>query len=97
MQVEKIVLEKSAKSLLKKSADCLDLAQGQQKLADKTHELSAEQRKNADQQHELAAKQDSNANKLDENAKKLESMGRALEANAIETMGDTMVVRRGRE
>jgi hypothetical protein len=92
MRIEKIILQKSARSLLEKSADCLDLAQGQQNLADKTHELSAEQRKNADQQHALAAKQDSTANKLDENAKKLDTMGRALEASAIETMGDTMVV-----
>jgi hypothetical protein len=51
MRIEKIILQKSARSLLEKSADCLDLAQGQQNLADKTHELSAEQRKNADQQH----------------------------------------------
>jgi hypothetical protein len=86
----KVVLEKSAQSLLRKSIDCLDLAQSQQNLANKTHELSAEQRENADRQHELAAKQDSTANKLDENAKKLETMGHALEASAMETMGDTM-------
>jgi hypothetical protein len=95
MQIEKIVLEKSAHSLLEKSVDCFDLAKSQQTLADKTHELSAEQHKNADLQHELAAKQDTDANKLDANAQKFETMGRALEANAIETMGDTGVVQRG--
>jgi hypothetical protein len=97
MRIEKGILEKAAQTLLKDSADCLDLAKGQQNLADKTHALSSEQRKNAELQHEFAAKLDSNANKLDVSAEKLGTVGRELEANAIETMGDTMIVQRGRE
>jgi hypothetical protein len=95
MRIEKIVLEKSAYSLLEKSVDCFDQAKSQQDLADKTRELSAEQHKNADLQHKLAVEQAKEADKLEANAKKVETMGRSLEASAIETMGDTTVVQRG--
>jgi hypothetical protein len=96
MPMNKIILQKAATTLLKDSADCLEIANSQQNLADKTRALSKEQRKNADLQHELAAKLDLNAGKLDTNAKKLGTVSRELEANAIETLGDTMVVQPGR-
>ena len=96
MQIEKIVLEKSAETLLEKAADCFDLADTQQALADKQHEIAAIQHENADQQHELAAKQHVSANKLEANADKLDAMGHALEASAVEIKGDTVVVQRGR-
>jgi|SRR5579863_3279409 len=97
MQIEKIVLKKSAEALLEKAADCFDLAKVQQNLADKQHESASIQHENADQQHEIAAEQDSNADKLDVNADKLDSLGHALEADAVEIMGDTEVVQRGQK
>jgi hypothetical protein len=96
MQIEKIALEKAARALLKKAADCLEVANSQKSLANNAHEIAAGQRKNADQQHDLAAKQDVNATKLDSNAKKLKTLGHALEADAAETQGDTLVTQRGR-
>ena len=44
---DKIILQKAAKTLLKDSADCLEIANSQQDLADKTRALSKEQRKNS--------------------------------------------------
>jgi diguanylate cyclase (GGDEF)-like protein len=103
MQIEKIVLEKSAEALLEKAEDCFDLAKSEQTLADKHHEVAATQHENADQQHELAAEQNSNADnleavavKLEAHADKLDTMGHALEAKAVEIKGDTLVVQRGR-
>jgi len=96
MQIEKMVLKKSAETLLEKAGDCFELAKVQQDLADKQHESAAIQHENADQQHEIAAEQDSNADKLDVNADKLDSLGHALEADAAEIMGNTEVVQRGK-
>lgn len=103
MEIGKAILAKSIETLMEKAADCFDLAKTQQDMADKQHELAAAQHDNVDQQHELAAKQsitaekiDANADKLEAAASKLNTMGQALEASAVETLGDTMVVQRGR-
>jgi hypothetical protein len=90
MQVEKLVLEKSAETLLEKAEECFDVAKSQQILADKQHQIAKTQRENADQQHALAVKQDSNADKL-------ATVGYALEASAVEIKGDTLVVQRGQK
>ena len=110
MRIEKIVLEKSANTLLEKAEDCFSLAVSQQGLADKQHEIAAAQHENADQQHENAVQQhnadkldvnadklDTNAIKLDANVDRLNTMGRALLAGAVEIKGDTLVVQRGRK
>ena len=55
MQIEKIVLEKSADTLLKKAEVCFDLAKSEQSLADKDHEIAALEHDNAERHHELAA------------------------------------------
>jgi formylmethanofuran dehydrogenase subunit C len=111
MRIEKIVLEKSANTLLERAEDCFSLAASQQGLADKQHEIAAAQHENADQQHENAVRQHSDADKLDDNADKLDTnaiklgaivdrlntMGRALMAGAVEIKGDTLIVQRGRK
>jgi len=103
MQIEKIVLEKSARIVLEKAEDCFVLAKCEQSLADQGGEIAAKQHENADLHRELAVEQNGNADKLEAHADKLEAhadkldaMGHALEAKAIEIMGDTAVVQRGR-
>jgi hypothetical protein len=97
MQIEKIALEKSAEVLFGKATDCLNLAKAQHDLAEKQHEGAAMQKENADKQMAIADQQHRDAEKLDAKADKLDALGRALEDSAAETMGDTMVVQRGRE
>jgi hypothetical protein len=55
MQIEKIVLEKSGRTLLEKAEDCFVLAKCEQSLADKDGEIAAIQHENADLHRELAA------------------------------------------
>jgi hypothetical protein len=57
MQIEKIVLEKAADTLLEKAEDCFDLAKTQYHLAEKQHEGAAMQKENADKQIAIAAQQ----------------------------------------
>ena len=95
MQIEKIVLEKSAATLLEKSEDCFDLAKTHHELAETMHEIAAQQIDNAEKQKAIAAQQNINADKVDEKAEKLVAFGTALEADALQVMGDTIVVQRG--
>jgi hypothetical protein len=54
------------------------------------------QKENADKQIAIADQQHCDAEKLDAKADKLDALGRALEETAAKTMGDTVVVQRGR-
>lgn len=81
MHSEKALMEKSANKLIQKAADCFDLAETQQHVADK--------------QHEIAGRQHCSADELEKSAQKLEALGHALEADAAEIQGNTEVVARG--
>ena len=97
MQIEKIVLEKSAEALLEQAEDCFDLAKTQHKLAEHQHDIAMLQQQNADKQQGIAARQHCDADQLATKADKLVALGHALEANAVEIKGDTMLVQRDRE
>jgi hypothetical protein len=81
MHPEKALMESSASKLMKKAADCFELAETQQQVAERQHEI-------ADRQH-------SGADDLETSAPKLEALGHALEADAAEIQGNTQVVARG--
>jgi hypothetical protein len=81
MHSEKALMDKSADKLIKKAADCFDLAETQHHVADK--------------QHETAGRQHCSADELETSADKLEALGHALEADAAEIKGNTEVVARG--
>jgi hypothetical protein len=95
MQIEKIVLERSAVTLLDKSEDCFDLAKAHHELAEMMHQVAAQQIDNAEKQKVIAAQQHINAAKVDAKAETLGALGSALEADALQVMGDTIVVQRG--
>jgi hypothetical protein len=97
MRIEKIVLEKSAETLLEKAEDCFDFAKTQHDQAEKLHEGVTMQKENAAKQIAIADQQHCEAEKLEAKADKLDAMGRALEAHAVEIKGDTLVVQRGRD
>jgi hypothetical protein len=78
MHSEKAAMEKAADKLIKKAADCFDVAETQLHVADK--------------QHEIASKQHCSADELETSAHKLEALGHALEADAAEIKGNTKVV-----
>jgi hypothetical protein len=77
MQSEKARMDKSAGKLLKKAAECFDLAETQQHVADK--------------QHEVASRQHCSADELEKSAHRLEALGHALEADAVEIKGNSEV------
>jgi hypothetical protein len=81
MRPEKELMDKSAGKLIKKAAECFDIAETQQHVADK--------------QHESASRQHCSADELEKSAHKLEAIGHALEADASEMKGNTQVVARG--
>jgi hypothetical protein len=81
MHSEKALMDKSVDKILRNAADCFDLAETQQHVADK--------------QHEVASRQHCSADELETSANKLEALGHALEADAAEIKGDTEVVTRG--
>jgi hypothetical protein len=76
----KAQMDKSADKLIKKAADCFDVAETQLHVAR--------------QQHEIAGKQHCGADELEASAHKLEALGHALEADAVEIKGNTEVVAR---
>jgi len=78
-----------ATALSAKADVCLDLAQAEHTLAEKLHEGAARQQDIAGQQHV-------NADKLDCKADKLKNLGNSLEDAAVEIVGETQVVQRGR-
>jgi hypothetical protein len=81
MHSAKDLMDKSANKLLKKAADCFDLAETQHHVADK--------------QHKVASAQHCGADELETSANKLEALGHALEADAAEIKGNGEVVARG--
>jgi len=81
MPSEKARMDRAADKLIKKAADCFDVAETQLHVADK--------------QHEIAGKQHCSADELETSAHKLEALGRALEADAAEIKGSAEVVARG--
>jgi hypothetical protein len=81
MRSEKAHMDKAADKLIKKAADCFDVAETQLHVAN--------------QQHELASKQHCSADELETSAHKLEALGHALEADAAEIKGNTEVVAPG--
>jgi len=78
-----------AAALSAKADVCLDLAKAEHTLAEKLHEVAARQQAIAGQQHV-------NADKLNCKADKLVDLGHALEDTAVEIVGETEVVQRGR-
>jgi hypothetical protein len=77
MHSEKALMHKAADRLIKKAADCFDIAEAQHYVAEK--------------QHESASRQHCNADALEANANKLDGIGHALEADAAEIYGSTKV------
>src|ERR1700722_16728577 len=73
MHSEKVLMHKAADKLIKKAADCFDVAEAQHHVAEK--------------QHEIASRQHCSADALEANANKLDGIGRALEADAAEIYG----------
>jgi len=73
----KAQMDKSADKLIKKAADCFDVAETQLHVAR--------------QQHEIAGKQHCSADELEASAHKLEALGHALEADAVEIKGTQVV------
>jgi hypothetical protein len=78
MHSEKALMDKAADKLIKKAADCFDVAETQLHVAD--------------QQHQIASKQHCSADELEMSAHKLEALGHALEADAAEIKGNTQVI-----
>ena len=81
MHSKTAMLDESAGKLLKKAADCFDLAETQSHVADR--------------QHEIASQQHCSADELQVSADKLEALGHALEADAAEIQGNSQVVAEG--
>jgi hypothetical protein len=81
MHCEKALMDKAADKLIKKAADCFDVAEAQHHVAEK--------------QHEIAGRQHCSADELETSADKLEALGHALEADAAEIKGNTQVVAPG--
>ena len=81
MHSDKALMNKAADKLMKKAADCFDVAEAQHHIVDK--------------QHEIASRQHCSADELETSADKLEALGHALEADAVEIKGNTEVVARG--
>jgi hypothetical protein len=81
MHSEKALMDQAADKLIKKAADCFDIAETQLHVAD--------------MQHKIASKQHCSADELETSAHKLEALGHALEADAAQIKGDTEVVARG--
>jgi hypothetical protein len=81
MHSERALMDKSADKILRKAADCFDLAETQHHVADK--------------QYEVASRQHCSADELETSANKLEVLGHALESDAVEIKGDTEVVAQG--
>jgi len=89
--------------LTAKADECLNLAKDQHHLAERLHDVAARQLDNAAQQMDNAAKQQKiaaqqhvDADSLDGKAKKLAVVGNSLEAKAVEIVGETQVVKRGK-
>ena len=80
MNSEKALMDKSADKLIKKAADCFDIAETQLHVAQ--------------MQHEIAGKQHCSADELEISAHKLEALGHALEADAAEIKSAPKVVAR---
>ena len=80
MHSEKVLMHKAADKLIKKAADCFDVAEAQHHVAEK--------------QHEIASRQHCSADALEANANKLDGIGRALEADAAEIYGSMEVAAR---
>jgi hypothetical protein len=78
--MQKTLMNRSADKLIKKAADCFDLAETQHHVAET--------------QHESAGRQHCSADELEASARKLEVLGRALEADAAEIKGNTEAVAR---
>ena len=95
MQIEKVVLENSALTLLKKSEDCFEDARSQHALATTMHDNADQQTENADRQKAIAVQQHVNADKVAAKADELGEFGSVLESDALQIMGDTMVVQAG--
>jgi hypothetical protein len=81
MHSKRALLEQSADKLIKKAAECFDVAETQHHVADK--------------QHEIASRQHCSADELETSAHKLEALGHALEADAAEIKGNAEIVARG--
>ena len=64
MQIEKIVLEKSANTLLAKAEDCFDLAKTQHVEADAQHDIADTQLNTAARQKRIGIQQHKGADKL---------------------------------
>lgn len=96
MHIDKKVVEKAAQTLLAKAEQCFELAKSEHELETNLHEVAARQIDNADKQKEIAAKQHRSADRLAATANNLENLGQALEASAVEVIGDTAVVPKGR-
>ena len=94
MRIEKIVLEKSANSLLAKAEDCFDLAKTQHVEADAQHDIADTQLDAAARQRRIGIQQHEGADKLDASADKLDAVGNALVDNAVEMMGETIIPQR---
>ena len=77
MRPEKTLMDRAAGKLIKKAADCFDVAETQRHVADK--------------QHQIASTQHCSADELETSARKLEALGHALEADAAEIKGNTEV------
>jgi hypothetical protein len=73
-QMQKTLMNRSADKLIKKAADCFDLAETQHHVAET--------------QHESAGRQHCSADESEASARKLEVLGRALEADAAEIKGN---------
>ena len=95
MRIEKIVLEKSANTLLAKAEDCFDLAKTQHVEADAQHDIADTQLNVAARQKRIGIQQHKGADKLDASADKLDALGHALVDNAVEIMGDTIMPQPG--
>jgi hypothetical protein len=77
-QMQKTLMNRSADKLIRKAADCFDLAETQHHVAEA--------------QHEGAGRQHCSADELEASARKLEVLGRALEADAAEIKGNNTEV-----
>jgi hypothetical protein len=81
MHSEKALMDVAADKLIKRAADCFDLAETQHHVAD--------------EQHKSASRQHCSADELATSADKLEALGHKLEADAVEIKGNAELVAPG--
>jgi hypothetical protein len=96
MQIDKLLLEKSAEALVERADDCFDLATTHHAMAEHQHEVAKRQQENADMQRGIAVRQHVDADKLEAKADKLDALGNELLEDAAEIKGETLLVQRGR-